>query len=88
MFRTLAMIQGIHNQRLHTTACHIIKVIVNYRAMAEYALFLRALAEQVMTARLANGLAVRDATDFQQWLLETAVKADAAKSVEEFLLQL
>jgi len=56
--------------------------------MAEYALFLRALAEQVMTARLANGLAVRDATDFQQWLLETAVKADAAKSVEEFLLQL
>lgn len=56
--------------------------------MAEYALFLRALAEQVMTARLANGLAVRDATDFQQWLLEAAVKADVAENIEELLLQL
>ena len=56
--------------------------------MYEYASFLRALAERVMSARLANGLAVRDATDFQQWLFEAAAKADTADSTEELFSQL
>ncbi len=52
--------------------------------MREYALFLRLLAERVLTARLRSGAHVLDASDFREWLIELADKAEKAETIEEF----
>jgi hypothetical protein len=55
--------------------------------MKDYAQFLRALAAQVLEARLLNGASLRDATDFREWLVELAGKAELAESIDQFLSQ-
>jgi hypothetical protein len=55
--------------------------------MKDYAQFLRALAAQALDARLSNGAGVRDVSDFRQWLLELAEKAEEAETLEQFLSQ-
>jgi hypothetical protein len=53
--------------------------------MREYALFLRLLADRVFDARLSAGIKpLQDATDFREWLLESADKMERAKTLEEF----
>jgi hypothetical protein len=52
--------------------------------MREYELFLNLMAEHVYTAKLANGLPIRDAYDFQLWLRESAARVGKAQSLEEF----
>jgi hypothetical protein len=56
-------------------------------AMKDYAKFLRAIAAQVLEARLSNGARVLDASDFRQWLVELAEKAERAETLEQFLSQ-
>ena len=56
--------------------------------MREYALFLRVLADRMLNARLSTGQRVLDASDFKEWLLELADKANSAGTVEEFFSQL
>ncbi len=53
--------------------------------MKDYAQFLRALATQVLDARLLNGASLRDATDFREWLVELAGKAEQAETLDQFL---
>ena len=55
--------------------------------MKDCAQFLRAIAAQALEARLSNGAGVRDASDFRQWLLELAEKAEQAETLEQFLSQ-
>jgi hypothetical protein len=55
--------------------------------MKDYAQCLRTIAAQVPEARLSNGARVRDASDFRQWLLELAEKAEQAETLEQFLSQ-
>jgi len=54
----------------------------------EYALFLRPLAEEVYTARLRGRQRVIDASDFREWLLEAADKAQECHSMDEFFSRL
>ena len=55
--------------------------------MKDYAQFLRTLATQVSEARLLNGASLRDATDFREWLVELAGKAEQAETLDQFLSQ-
>ncbi len=48
---------------------------------------LRAVAAQVMEARLSTGARVLDTSDFREWLIELAEKAEQTKTLEEFLSQ-
>jgi hypothetical protein len=48
---------------------------------------LRAVAAQIMDARLSTGARVLDASDFREWLIELAEKAEQTKTLEEFLSQ-
>jgi hypothetical protein len=54
-------------------------------AMRDYAQFLRAIAAQVLEARLSKGGRVLDASDFREWLIELAEKAEQAETLEQFL---
>ncbi|HWW15174.1 MAG TPA: hypothetical protein VN310_10980 [Candidatus Dormibacteraeota bacterium] len=56
--------------------------------MRDIQLFLRLLAERALTARLDSGIRVLDATDFKQWLLESAEKAGQSATMEEFFRKL
>ena len=40
---------------------------------------------QVLEARLSKGGRVLDASDFREWLIELAEKAEQAETVEQFL---
>jgi len=53
--------------------------------MKEYAQFLRTIAALALEARLANGARLLDASDFRQWLVEMAEKAEQAEGLEQFL---
>jgi len=53
-------------------------------AVREYALFLRLLADHVLSARLSSGSRVLDAGDFRGWLTELSDLAEAAGTMEEF----
>jgi hypothetical protein len=55
--------------------------------MKDYAKFLRAIAALVLEARLSNGARALDASDFRQWLVELAEKAEQAETLEQFLSQ-
>jgi hypothetical protein len=50
----------------------------------EHELFLRLLAERVLTARLSSGIPIRDAGDFRDWLNECADTAAVSETVEQF----
>jgi hypothetical protein len=54
-------------------------------ALNNHAQLLRALAAQVTEARLSPGARVRDVSDFRQWLIELAEKAEQAETLEQFL---
>ena len=55
------------------------------RPMKDYAQFLRAIAALVGKARLSTGARVLDASDFREWLIELAEKAEQAETLEHFL---
>ena len=54
-------------------------------AMKDYARFLRAIEAQALEARLASGARVLDVTDFRQWLVELADRAEHAETLEQVL---
>jgi hypothetical protein len=56
-------------------------------ATSDYAQFLRTIAAQVLEARLSKGGRVLDASDFKEWLIELAEKAEQAETLEQFLSQ-
>ncbi len=56
-------------------------------AMRDYAELLRTIAAQVLEARLSKGGRVLDASDFREWLIELAEKAEQAETLEQFLSQ-
>ena len=56
-------------------------------AISDYAQFLRTIAAQVLEARLSKGGRVLDASDFKEWLIELAKKAEQAETLEQFLSQ-
>jgi hypothetical protein len=51
------------------------------------ALFLRVLADRVMSERLSTGIRILDATDFKAWLIELAERAEATGPVEGILVE-
>jgi hypothetical protein len=53
--------------------------------MKDHVRLLRAIAAKVLQARLSSGARVLDATDFREWLIELAEKAELAETLEEFL---
>ena len=55
--------------------------------MRDYAELLRTIAAQVLEARLSKGGRVLDASDFREWLIELAEKAEQAETLEQFLSQ-
>jgi hypothetical protein len=55
--------------------------------MKDYARLLRAIAALVGKARLSTGARVLDASDFREWLIELAEKAEQAETLEQFLSQ-
>lgn len=54
-------------------------------AMKDCAQLLRVIAEQVLQARLSTGARVLDTTDFREWLIGLAEKAEQADTLEQFL---
>jgi hypothetical protein len=56
--------------------------------MRDYAQFLRAIAAQVLEARLSKGARVLDASDLREWLIELAEKAEQAENLEQFFSQI
>jgi len=54
-------------------------------AMRDYAQFLRAIAAQVLEARLSKGARVLDTSDVREWLIELAEKAEQVENLEQFL---
>ncbi len=56
--------------------------------MKEYAQFLRTIAALALEARLSNGARLLDASDFRQWLVEMAERAEQAEDLEQFLSQI
>jgi hypothetical protein len=56
-------------------------------AMRDDAELLRAIAAQVLEARVSKGGRVFDASDFRKWLIELAEKAERAETLEQFLSQ-
>jgi hypothetical protein len=55
--------------------------------MKDCAQLLRAIAAQVLQARLSTGARVLDSTDFREWLIELAEKMERAETPEGFLAQ-
>jgi saccharopine dehydrogenase-like NADP-dependent oxidoreductase len=55
--------------------------------MRDYAQFLRTIAARVSEARLSTGARVLDTSDFREWLIELAEKAEQAETLEQFLSQ-
>jgi hypothetical protein len=53
--------------------------------MKNCAQLLRAIAAQASEARLSTGANVRDVSDFREWLIELAEKAEQAETLEKFL---
>lgn len=53
-------------------------------SVREYELFLRLLADRVLTARFSTGARVLDAGDFKAWLSECAEKAAQSGTLQEF----
>ena len=53
--------------------------------MKDYAQLLRAIAAQASEARLSTGARVLDVSDFREWLIELADKAEQAETLEQFL---
>lgn len=53
--------------------------------MKEYAQFLRRIAALTLQARLASGARLLDVSDFRQWLVEMAEKAEQAEDLEQLL---
>jgi hypothetical protein len=60
---------------------------VRERPMKDYAQLLRTIAAEVGKARLSTGARVLDASDFRDWLIELAEKAEQAETLEQFLSQ-
>jgi hypothetical protein len=60
---------------------------VRERPMKDYAQLLRAIAAEVGKARLSTGARLLDASDFREWLIELAEKAEQAETLEQFLSQ-
>jgi hypothetical protein len=60
---------------------------VRERPMKDYAQLLRTIAAKVGKARLSTGPRVLDASDFRDWLIELAEKAEQAETLEQFLSQ-
>ena len=56
--------------------------------MKDCAQLLRAIGAQVRKARLSTGARVLDASDFREWLIELAEKAEQAETLEQFLSQI
>ena len=56
--------------------------------MRDFASLLRAVAAQVLTARLSTGARLLDAPDCKKWLLELADKAEEAEGLEQFVSQI
>jgi hypothetical protein len=56
--------------------------------MKNYVQLLRAIAEKVLQARLSTSARVLDATDFREWLIELAERAEQTETLEEFLHQI
>ena len=56
--------------------------------MREYALFLRALTARVLTAQLSSGARLLDVSDFREWLLELADKAEQSETLTQFFSRL
>jgi hypothetical protein len=52
--------------------------------MRDIQLFLRVLAKKVYSARLASGIRVLDASDFNAWLLECSDVAGHSATMQEF----
>jgi hypothetical protein len=46
------------------------------------------MAAQVSVAQLSTGARVLDVTDFRQWMIELAKKAEQAETLEQFLSQI
>jgi hypothetical protein len=53
--------------------------------MKDYAQLLRTIAGLVMKARLSSGARLLDASDFRQWLMEMAERAEQAENLQQFL---
>ncbi len=53
--------------------------------MKEYAQFLRRIAALTLQTRLASGARLLDVSDFRQWLVEMAEKAEQAEDLEQLL---
>jgi hypothetical protein len=54
-------------------------------AMQDYVRLFGAIAGKVLQGRLSTGARVLDPTDFREWLIELAAKAEQAETLEEFL---
>jgi hypothetical protein len=52
--------------------------------MRDIQLFLRLLAERALTARLASGIRVLDASDFHAWIIECSELAGRCSTMQEF----
>ena len=53
--------------------------------MKACAQLLRAIASQALEAQLSTGARVLDASDFREWLIELAEKAEQSETLEQFL---
>ena len=56
--------------------------------MRDYAQFLRAIAAQVLEARLSRGARVLDTSDVREWLIELAEKAEQTENLQQLLSQI
>ena len=56
--------------------------------MKDHAQLLRAIAAQALEARLSTGARVLDASDFREWLIELAEKAEQGKHLNSSCLLL
>lgn len=56
--------------------------------MKDYTQLLRAIAAEAGKARLSIGARVLDASDFREWLIELAEKADQTETLEQFLSEI
>jgi hypothetical protein len=53
--------------------------------MKACAQLLRTIAARVSEARLSTGARVLDVSDFREWLIELAEKAEQSETLEQFL---
>jgi hypothetical protein len=56
--------------------------------LREHAQLLRLLAEKVYFASLPSGKAVRDTSDFNEWLSTLAEQVETAETLEQFFAEL